>query len=65
MNDYGYKQWDASNPLKTLFIRLFVGSKRRPRENNCRFYRAGILPGSVRTRYDLLGTSVRGRLQYA
>ena len=26
---------------------------------------AGILPGSVLTRYDLLCTCVRGRLQYA
>ena len=46
-------------------MRLFVGSKPRPRETNCRLPSAGILPGSVRTRYDLLGIYIHGRLQHA
>jgi len=35
------------------------------RQHTSRVRTAGILPGSVRTCYDLSGNCVRGRLQYA
>ncbi len=37
----------------------------KPRKSNGRKWSAGKLPESVLTRYDLPGTYIRGRLQYA
>ena len=49
---------------QTATVRLCSGSKPGRGAASFRLLTAGKLPGSVRTRYDLLGTRIHGRLQY-
>ena len=52
------------NDLPTVAT-LLANSRHGHCRANRRIWSAGKLPGSVLTRYDLLGTYVHGRLQYA
>ena len=71
----GHKNCIGVNPIRNnAMLRTLVndvaryvvlGTKSKSQVTNRRLKRAGKLPESVRTRYDLSGTCVRGCPQYA
>jgi len=64
-SEFQYRRYPQLVTAQTSTMRLCADSRPGRGTANLRLLTAGKLPGSVRTRYDLLGTYVRGRLQHA
>ena len=63
MGELQFRRCPQLVTAQTATVRLCAGSRQGCGAASFRLLTAGKLPGSVRTRYDLLGTYVHGRLQ--
>ena len=65
MGEFRFRRCPQLDTAQTATVSLCAGSRQGCGAASFRLLTAEKLPGSVRTRYDLLGTCVRRRLQHA